>query len=168
MGGVVTEYLFRLIAKQVEDRGLVVWYDPERAYAQAAAELALPKTTIARYADSFFSLRHEIDDLLNDGQAPRLVVYVLMSQGDTHSALIELEAAGVVMRPGQQPPNRNTKLAVVARNALRPILGDDQVAEIEKQVETGTYSLADLDNRAEISKDVSTGTLPLIFGSANP
>ena len=52
-----------------------------------------------------------------------------MSQGDTHNALIELEAADATMRPGQQPPNRNTKLAVVARNALRPILDDDQVAE---------------------------------------
>jgi hypothetical protein len=102
---VVTEYLFQLIAKQVEDRGLVVWYDPERAYAQAAADLALPKTTIARYGDSFFSLRHEIDDLLNDSQPPRLLVYVPMAQGETHSALIELESAGVVMRPGQQPPN---------------------------------------------------------------
>jgi hypothetical protein len=109
---VVTEYLIQLIAKQVEDRGLVVWYDPERACAQAAAELSLAKTTIARYEGSFFRLRHEIDDLLNDGQPPRFVVYVPMLQGDTQSALIELEAAGVVMRPGQQPPNRNTKLAV--------------------------------------------------------
>ena len=66
--GVVTDCLLQLIAKQVEDRGLVVWYDPERAYAQVAAELALPKTTIARYSDSFFRLRHEIDDLLNDSQ----------------------------------------------------------------------------------------------------
>ena len=64
---VVTDYLFSLIAEQVEDRGLVVWYDPERAYTQALAELALPKTTIARYADSFFRLRHEIDHVLNDG-----------------------------------------------------------------------------------------------------
>lgn len=164
----VTNYLFQLIAKQVEDRGLVVWYDPERAYAQAAAELALPKTTIARYGDSFFRLRHEIDDLLNDGQPPRLVVYVPLSQGDTQSALIELEAGGVVMRPGQQPPNRNTKLAVVARNALRPILGDDQVGEIEKQVETGKLSLADLNSLADKGKDLATATLSLIFGTANP
>jgi hypothetical protein len=166
--GVVTEYLFSLIAKQVEDRGLVVWYDPERSYAHAAAKLAIPKTTIAQYGDSFFQLRHEIDALLDDSQPPRLVVYVPMAQGDTNSALIELEAAGVVMRPGQQPPNRNTKLAVVARNALRPILGDDQVAEIEKQVETGKLSLADLNTLADKGKDISTGILSLIFGTANP
>jgi hypothetical protein len=51
---VVTKYLIQLIAKQVEDRGLVVWYDPERAYAQAAAELVLPTTTIgSRWPASF-------------------------------------------------------------------------------------------------------------------
>jgi hypothetical protein len=165
---IVTEYLFQLIAKQVEDRGLIVWYDPERVYTQAAAELALPRAIIARYSDSFFRLRHEIDGLLNDGQPPRLVVYVPMSQGQTHSALIELEAAGVVMRPGQQPPHRNTKLAVVARNALRPILGDEQVAEIEKQVDAGKLSLADLNALADKGKDISTGILSLVFGTAHP
>jgi hypothetical protein len=72
--GIVSEYLVGLVAKQVEDRGLVVWYDPERAYTQVAAELALPKTTIARYTDTFFRLRHEIEDLLNNSQPPRLVV----------------------------------------------------------------------------------------------
>lgn len=64
--GVVTEYLFSLIAKQVEDHKLVIWYDPEHAYASAAAELELPKTIVARYNGSFFKLRHEIDHLLND------------------------------------------------------------------------------------------------------
>ncbi len=70
--GIVSEYLFGLIAKQVEDRGLVTWYDPEHAYPQAVAQLTLPKTTIARYAGSFLRLRHEIDHLLNDGRPPRL------------------------------------------------------------------------------------------------
>ena len=29
---IVTEYLEQLIAKQVDDRGIVIWYDPEHAY----------------------------------------------------------------------------------------------------------------------------------------
>jgi hypothetical protein len=33
----MTEYLFQLIAKPVEDWGLVVWYEPALACAQAAA-----------------------------------------------------------------------------------------------------------------------------------
>jgi len=64
---VVTESLVQLIAKQVDEKGLVVWYDPEQAYGEAATELTLPKTTVARYDSSFIKLRHEIDHLLNDG-----------------------------------------------------------------------------------------------------
>ena len=72
------------------------------------------------------------------------------------------------MQPRQQPPACNTRLSVVARNALKPILGEDQVAEIERQVEAGKLSLADLNSLAEKGKDISTGVLTLIFGSANP
>src|SRR5262249_17996904 len=142
--GVVTEHLVSLIAKQVEDHALVVWYDPERHYSEVVTSLALPQTTVARYDGSFFRLRHEIDHLLDESKPPRLVVYVPEEQANTHHALIELEKAGVVMQPRQQPPACNTRLSVIARNALRPILGDDQVVEIEKQVESGKLSLADL------------------------
>ena len=56
----------------------------------------------------------------------------------------------------------------MARNALKPILGEDQVAEIERQVEAGKLSLADLNSLADKGMDISTGVLTLIFGSANP
>ena len=163
---VVTEHLIHLIAKQVEDHALVVWYDPERHYRAVAADLdpaehdRSPATT-AR----FLQLRREIDPLLNDLHPPRLVVYVPMDQGDTDHALVELEAAGVVVQPGQQPPNRNTRLSLVARNALRPLRGEANAAEIEKQVEAGKLNLADLD---AIGEKKDSGVLSLIFGTGNP
>jgi hypothetical protein len=166
--GLVSEYLRKLIAKQVADHRLVVWYDPDRAYTLAAEALDIPDATVARYGGSFLELRREVDPLLDGLQPPRLVVYVPVDQGQTHHALIELEAAGVVMQPGQQPPFRNTRLSVVARNALRPLLGDDTAAEVEKQVEAGKLSLADLDSLAGKGKEVSTGVLALVFGTANP
>ena len=165
---VVTEYLVQLIAKQVDEKGLVVWYDPEQAYGTAAAELSLPSTTVALYDGSFFRLRKQIDHLLNDGQPPRLVVYVPIERTETDSALIELDCAGVIMQPRQQPPACNTRLSVLARNSLTQILGEDQVAEIERQVEAGKLSLADLNSLADQGKDISSGVLMLIFGTANP
>ena len=116
----VSDYLKSLVAKQVEDRRLVVWFDPERAYSDAAENLNLPSTTIVVYTDSFFMLRKQIDPLLNDQQPPRLVVYVPMDATDSHHALVGLEAAGVVIQPGQQPPNRNTRLAVIAVTPSAP------------------------------------------------
>ncbi len=164
VGGLVSESLRGLITRQVEDHALVIWYDPEKHYGNVAETLTLPKTSIAQYNGSFFQLRREIDPLLNDMQPPRLLVYVPMDQGETDHALAELEAAGVVVQPGQQPPSRNTRLSIVARNALRPLRGDANAAEIEKQVEEGKLTLADLDFIGE-KKD--SGVLSLIFGSGN-
>ena len=146
----------------------MVWYDPEQAYGTAAANLHLPNTTVARYDGSFIKLRKEIDYLLNNGQPPRLVIYVPAERTESASALIELDCAGVIMQPRQQPPACNTRLSVIARNALKPILGEERVAEIERQVESGILSLADLNSLAGKGKDISTGVLTLIFGSANP
>ncbi len=129
--GIVTEHLIGLIARQVNDNSLVVWYDPDGAYVSALEAFNLPDATVLRYVGSFVRLRWEIDQkrLMDAEQPPRLVVYVPMAQDRTHHALIELEAAGVIMQPGQQPPARNTRLAVVARNALKGVLGEDTAAQ---------------------------------------
>jgi len=83
-------------------------------------------------------------------------------------ALVELEAAGVIVQPGQQPPMRNTRLTVVARNALRPILGEATATGVEKQVEAGKLTLADLNALADKGRDMSKGVVSLIFGSGHP
>lgn len=76
---------------------------------------------------------------MNEGQPPRLVVYVPIEREKTHSALIELDCAGVVMQPRQKPPACNTRLSVLARNALKPILGEDQIGAILGQSTDGFY-----------------------------
>ncbi|GAC1467529.1 MAG: PglZ domain-containing protein [Isosphaeraceae bacterium] len=162
--GLVTDQLRLLLKRQVEDHCLVVWYDPEGHYGQVATSLNLPGATVARYDGSFFKLRHEIAPLMNDMQPPRLVVYVPLDQTKTNHALIELEAAGVVVRPGQQPPQRNTRLSVLARNALTSILGEKIATEVEKQVEAGKLSLADVNKLANNGK----GVLSLVYGTVNP
>ncbi len=163
--GVVTEQLIQQISKQVDDHALVVWYDPETHYRAVAADLTLANTTVARYDGSFLQLRRDIDPLMNEHHPPRLLVYVPMDQGETDHALAELDAAGVVVQPGQQPPARNTRLSLVARNALRPLRGEANAADIEKQVDAGKLSLADLD---KIGEKKDSGVLSLIFGTGNP
>ena len=114
---VVTDYVSTWSPSRSRTTRLVVWYDPDGVYTSVAEKLDLPHTTVARYDGSFLKLRRDIDGLLNNSEPPKLVVYVPEDQAKTHNALAELEAAGVVMQPGQQPPARNTRLAVVARNA---------------------------------------------------
>lgn len=165
--GIVSDHLVSLVAKQVAEHRLVVWYDPGAAYQTVAERLHLPGTTVARYDGSFLKLRREIDPLLDGLEPPKLVVYVPLDPADTHHALVELEAAGVVMFPGQQPPNRNTRLAVVARNALKGAVGDENAAEVERQVEAGKLTLADVDTLGTKGQDITKGVVSIIFGTGN-
>ena len=91
-----------------------------------------------------------------------LIVYVTLDQANTDHALVELEAAGVVMQPGQQPPNRNTRLAVVARNALKSILGEETAAQVEKNVDAGKLSLAELNALADQGEGSDGRCLPAL------
>ena len=62
--GKVTEELVTLITKQIQDHGIVVWYDPEQAYGDVVDQLHLPETTVLRYQGSFFALRHRLEPFL--------------------------------------------------------------------------------------------------------
>ena len=143
--GLVKDYLQSLIQRQVDDHRLVIWFDPEHHYETVVSELTLPGVTIQSYERSFFALRYAIDSLLDGEDPPRLVVYVPLSEEDTHDALIELTTIGVVLKPGQNPMQRNTRLSVVAKWALKDVLGTEQINEVVKLVETGKFVLADLD-----------------------
>ena len=166
--GLASNYLRDLIAKQVEEHGLVVWYDPERHYGDVATDLAVSRTTVARYEGSFLQLRREIDSLMDDLDPPRLVVYIPMDSAKSDHALIELEAAGVVMKPSEAPPSRTTLLSTIARNALKTIMGEENAALVEKQVKAGKLSLADVDALASKGQEFGKGVVSIIFGTGNP
>jgi hypothetical protein len=47
--GIVSNALRELVARQVHENGLVVWYDPERHYEAFAYRLDLPGTRIVHH-----------------------------------------------------------------------------------------------------------------------
>ncbi|GAG38513.1 unnamed protein product, partial [marine sediment metagenome] len=141
--GKVTEYLINLITKQVENNGIVVWYDPEKTYTGVIETLSIPDTTILRYEDSFFSLRAQIEPFLefigengkpkNECEVPpRLIVYVPQGRSETHYALVEVECSGVIMEPGASHWQRNTRLRVMAEQVFKKI-APDSVNDISRQ-----------------------------------
>ncbi|MCL4532428.1 MAG: PglZ domain-containing protein, partial [Actinobacteria bacterium] len=163
--GAVTEELIRLIAKQVDEKGLVLWFDPERHYVDALDSLSIPDCAILRYEDSYFRLRREAAPYMNGDVPPRLIVYLPVDPADTHDALIEISVAGVSLFPGANPWQRNTRLSVIARRALEPIVGPKGAESAEKQAAAGKLSLAELDRLGEARL---ASALALILGTANP
>ena len=169
----VTKALLNLLRKQVEDHSTVVWFDPEKSYLDLARTLepeAMAGAAVHRYdpGRGFVWLRRQLEPLWEERtDPPRLLIYVPLAQAETHDALVEFEVAGVVVRPGQQPPEQNTALAAVARHALGVVFPPAALEEIVAQVEAGQLSLAELDQLAEKGAEAQTGAVAVIFGSGN-
>jgi hypothetical protein len=160
-----------LIAAQVRERRLVVWFDPEAHYAAFVRDLALPNTRIEVYAGSFFALRHAIDPLLRDDRLPRLLVYVPQAEAATAHALIELTAAGAVLAPDAHDAACKTGLGFIARAALLAQPGDwpeDLALDIAAQIEAGQISTLDEADRVVGRVGEIPGVIPVIFETANP
>lgn len=160
--GAVSRYVLDMVRAQVREHGLVVWFDPDRHYTELLPELA-GDTTVLQYANSLFDLRRQADPYLQSETAPMLVIYVPAAAAAMQHGLVETTAAGIVLQPGQQPWQRNTRLSVVGRAALRPVLGDRATERLEEEIESKRMTLAELDRLAQ-QHDVPE-ILRLVYGA---
>ena len=132
---------------------------------------------MAGLEDSLFRLRAQVDPLLefvgSDGRfadgaerPPRLVVYVPRAREEMENALVEFETAGSVLEPGAPALPRNTRLKVVARQAICKALAAEQVEAICAKAAKGHYRLEDLDRLAEQGPGPGVDGLLLVYGTA--
>ena len=143
-----------------------MWFDPEGHYTDLAGDLSLPDAAVEAYGGSFFELRHRLEPYLSapGDSPPRLLIYVPLQEEETHNALVELTEPGVVLQPGSHSSKRNTRLGVIARAALRPILGKKELDEAEQKARQGIFTLADLDDLTT----TRSGVLSVIFDISHP
>jgi len=164
--GKVTDYLVSVIKKQVKNKGIVVWYDPELKYAKALPSLNFGKTPVHIYEKSFFKLRKAIDGYLSGDEPSKCIIYIPLERKKDSSPMIEAESAGIVVESGGAL-DANTRLEVVARGALKDMLSASNIDEICKSVAKGSLNLEDLDKLAESGTDTGKGTVVLIFGAGS-
>ena len=171
---IVTDTLLNILRAQIRAHGTVVWYDEGEAYATFVANLSpadLGAEAIHRYTAErgFLHLRHALEPLWGAATtAPRVLIYVPLAQAATDYALIEYEKGGVVLRPHQQPPECNTALAYIARQALKSVFPPARREEIVAQVAAGKLSLEELDDLAEKGARAGQGALSVIFQTDHP
>ncbi len=172
--GRVSAAVLELLRRQVTDRGLVVWYDPQKVYSHLAAQLNAPGTTVLQYESGFFSLRERLEPLLEcvneDGTlkpeadiAPLAVVYVPMSRTDTAYALIEAETAGVVVEPDAASAERNSRLGRMVEEVFKEI-APSKASHLARQADEGLLSVEELDRMAGEAGSAATGALQIVFG----
>lgn len=168
----VSKTLRDLLQTHIKQSGAVIWYDPAGAYDDFVHKLApedLAGAAVHCYepTQGFLALRRALEPYWNEEQPPRLLIYVPLLRSAAAHALVEFEAAGVVLRPGQQPPERDTSLATISRKALPQVFPPARVEELVTQVERDQLSLSELDDLAEKGLEGQSGVIVTIFGTGN-
>jgi hypothetical protein len=166
-----------LLRRQVTDRGLVVWYDPQQTYGGMSECIAIEDCQILRYESGFFRLRERLEPLLEcvdeDGALkpdadipPRAIVYVPMARQETAYALIEAETAGVVVEPDAPSPDRNSRLGRMVEEVFKKV-APAKAAHLARQADDGLLTVEDLDRLAGEAGSAATGALQIVFGQAS-
>ncbi|NIM12894.1 MAG: PglZ domain-containing protein [Candidatus Aminicenantes bacterium] len=175
--GKVSEFIINLLKKQVEKKGIVVWYDPEKNYTEFIKELEIPGTTILHFKGSYLALRSEIEPFLefiddsgkpvsNCHLPPGLIIYVPLDRSETGYALIEAESAGVILEPGASAWQLNTRLRVIAEQVFKKIT-PKRTSEICRKVDEGILDLNELDRLSTETNGPATEVIKIIFGTAD-
>src|ERR1035437_2102621 len=142
--GVITAAVEKLVSECIRDRGLVLWFDPEHHYEKVARGLNVGQERFLAFDGSFYKLRLEAEPFLRGLDAPKLLVYLPIAWEQAEEPLAEMLALGVDLRPGV-PGNRNTRLAVVARKALKGRVAEVRLDDLDRQIEAGGLTLAELE-----------------------
>lgn len=165
----VTAFLTATVNNQLTEKNIVVWFDPEQLYKSLIYKENFPNANLFVYdpRKGFLDLRRQLEPIWKSIEPPKLLIYVPLSQEKTFNALIEFMIAGVIVQPGQQPLECNTRLSTVAKQALSEILPASKLEKVIIEAENGKLSLSDLDEIASRHKDAHWGPLVLIFKSEN-
>lgn len=175
MAGVVSEHVCDLLRRKAEEYGLVVWFDPDRQYEALTDRLEQSGLAVERHTGSFLDLRRRVEPYLAPEdhatgiwreRPDKVVVYVPLAPEEAQDALVDLTSWARVLAPGQSPWQHNTRLDVVARQALKNKLPPAELDNVVAQVKEGRLKLDDLDRLAEQSGGARYPRVALIFRTA--
>ena len=145
--GVIVNELRQLLDRHLTDHGIVLWFDPEQHYERTLEGLAIPGSKVLRFERSFYELRDEAEPLLRGMEVPVALVYLPVEYETARMPLAELISYGTIVRPGEKGL-ANTRLAVVARRALRGLVPETRLDRLDKEIEQNKLTLAELEDLA--------------------
>jgi hypothetical protein len=132
------EYLSDELERRIRQRGVVVWQDSEREYAEVAASLCPPGAKFFAYQGSWYALRREVEPLIGGDAPPNLVVYA-SARPPSEDPIEELRSAGgAYIR----------RLSTLVKEAMKGQLSEQRLADIGSRARTLLEAEAAIDGDA--------------------
>jgi len=167
MAKLIKNYIEQLIKKQVEEHGIVVWYDPDGRYGSMVSEINWTNVPLIKYEDSYYDVRFKVEQYFDGITRNKILIYLNTKRDTNNFPLIELEKAGCVIEP-YGPVERNTNLTVVAKEAFSEKISEELIRNICEKIEDKTISIDEIEKIVESAKSIDTAALSIIFNTNEP
>jgi len=167
MAKLVKNYIEKLIKKQIEEHGIVVWYDPDGCYRSMINEIDWVDVPLIKYEGSYYDVRFKAEQYFDGITRNKLLIYLNTKRDTNIFPLIELEKAGCVIEP-HGSVERNTNLTVVVKEAFSEKISEEMIRNICKKIEDKTITIDEIEKIVESAKSIDTAALSIIFNTNEP
>jgi len=167
MAKLIKNYIEQLIKKQVEEHGIVIWYDPDGCYKSMINEINWVNVPLIKYEDSYYDVRFKVENYFDGITRNKILIYLNTKRDTKNFPLTELEKAGCVIGP-HGPVERNTNLTVVVKEAFSEMISKELIRDICKKIEDKTIAIDEIEKIAENAKSIGTAALSIIFNTNEP
>lgn len=117
------DHLASELAAKIERHGVVIWDDPDGAYAAVAAEMVPAEAGLHVFDGSWYDLRNQLEHQLAGQEPPTMVAYIAVKPPDP-DPLEELRAVGAKW---------TIKLPTLIKQALAGQITEQRAAELGQQ-----------------------------------
>ena len=167
MAQLVNNYIEKLIKKQIEEHGIVVWYDPDGCYRSMVSEINWTNVPLIKYEGSYYDVRFKAEHYFEGIIRNKLLIYLDAKRDTNNFPLIELEKAGCVIEPHGSIES-NTNLTVVVKEAFSEKISEEMIRNICKKIEDKTITIDEIEKIMESAKSIDTAALSIIFNTNEP
>lgn len=165
MSSLVKDAVISIINKNLEEHGIVIWYDSDKVYKGIINETNFKNVPIIIFNGSYFDVRFKAEKFFDGLERNNLLIYIDKDRDTKNYPLIELEEAGCICSPTSLLKH-NTDFAVVVKKALKGSVKPELLEEICKKIGEKRINLDEIE---KLIKDEEGKTiLPTIFDASDP
>ena len=168
MAKLIKNYIKQLIKKQIEEYGIVVWYDPDGCYGSMVSEINWTNIPLIKYEGSYYAVRFKVEQYFESIDRHKILIYLNTKRDTSNFPLIELEKAGCVIEP-HGPVERNTNLTVVVKETFSEKISEELIRDICEKIEDKTIVIDELSKLIHMYLEIEVkDSFPISFPSKYP
>ncbi len=165
MASTIKSSIIGIIEKNLDEKGIVLWYDPDEIYKDLVNDSYFKKIPIIIFDGSYFEVRFKAEKYFCDLDKNKILIYINKKRDVKNYPLIEVEIAGSICSQ-ESSSKSNTGFKNVVKKALIGKVKAELIEDISRKIDEKKINLEEIEKLIENNTDITI--LSTIFDTKDP